>query len=193
MHNVNYFNVILVGDKNYEVVQTPHKNKIFRKKSALTNLKNIEKVLTQNLVLKGENSTSSHENKLSALRMISQYITDNYSAKVSKLNWLSRKLFSKEKQVQALNKKIRETINHLATPPSFDKVPVEVTNLIANFLDDNALKKLTQASKVLNDQVGYALLRKRKDMASREMMLKKPKISLKLLKNSSILLSKKPL
>lgn len=128
MNNVNgdksYFEVHIQKDGTYYITEEQKKSKAHG--SALSTLKNIEKVVAGNLKY-----SSNHPDNFSALpkeallklfKEHSQDINKRYNDAAANSNWLFRSLFGKEKEVKA----VETRINNLIQPPKMLLLPDDI-------------------------------------------------------------------
>lgn len=108
-----YFEVY-INDNNYRIVESPKKHG-----SALTTLQKIETIISKNLkyfspVYKKDSYSEFSSKKLrDILREKSIEIHEGYTEKQSKLNWIIRKIFSKEKKVAAIHDRISSYLDKI--------------------------------------------------------------------------------
>lgn len=110
-----YFDVVINNDAYYIVERS---SKPHRRNSAIATLQKIETILTRNLTYSPNSSSDgysdfSNEKLVTVLRKKSKQIHRGYTKKQSKLNWILRKFFSKEKKVATLHNRISYFIDKL--------------------------------------------------------------------------------
>lgn len=143
-----YFDVIIHNDSFY-IVESYSKPKTHD--SALETLKKIEFIVKNKLTYDSTHediySSQSQYELFDILKTKSSQIHTGYHDKQSKLNWVFRKIFSKEKAISMVHTRI----DNYVQPPQVLPLPNELIQEVAKYLealDFHALAPLNRAGKV---------------------------------------------
>ena len=163
-----YFDVV-IRDNSFYIVESGSKPQ--NRDSALKTLEKIELIVRKELAY-DSNHSDDYSNKtreaiLNLLKDKSLQIHNGYSEKASKLNRASRKIFSKEKEINAIHKRIDDLIQaYQALKISNElsqSVPDEITLLTAQFLEFSDLEILSELSSHGKSLAETAMIRKARE------------------------------
>lgn len=155
-----YFDVIINGN-SFRVVECSSKPK--NKDSALATLAKIETVIRYNFEYivdhQDEYSKLSKSDLLNFLKKKTSEIHTGYTEKQSKLNWLARKIFSKEKELKAIHTRIE----HYASPPQLSPLPNDIIEKMSKYLEVFDIATLAQLNRRVKAHVGRAIVRRARE------------------------------
>jgi ankyrin repeat protein len=157
----NYFDVV-ISNNSFYIVEPFSKPKTHD--SALETLKKIEFVIKNKLTYDSSHkdiySDQSQYELFEILKTKSSQIHKGYHKKQSKLNWVFRKIFSKQKEISAIHTRIDNYIQ----PPQVLPLPNELIQEVAKYLGVSDLGILAQLNLHGKTHAATAIIRKAREL-----------------------------